>query len=181
MSSWTKLTKSSNIDLQSDWEFQCQQVEGRRSHSSRAGPSMVWKSHDLGVVARPLVISDFLFKIQHKLYSYVCFYKALKLPNLKRTCLLYFWRLNEGFATYISYKGVKSAEPDWDMDSAFLTEDLHGVLDLVTYFYSLFRNYNSYLLKLLQLRERKLSFISSAIRFLIRKCYSVIRFNFPLL
>jgi len=40
-------------------------------------------------------------------------------------------RLNEGFATYISYKGVKSAEPDWDTESAFLTDDLHGVLDLV--------------------------------------------------
>jgi hypothetical protein len=47
-------------------------------------------------------------------------------PNILSEC-----RLNEGFATYISYKGVKSAEPGWDMDAAFLTGDLHDVLDLV--------------------------------------------------
>lgn len=45
-------------------------------------------------------------------------------------------RLNEGFATYISYKGVKSAEPDWDMEAAFLTGDLHDVLDLVSCYIS---------------------------------------------
>ena len=45
-------------------------------------------------------------------------------------------RLNEGFATYISYKGVKSAEPDWDMEAAFLTGDLHDVLDLVSWYIS---------------------------------------------
>ena len=57
-------------------------------------------------------------------------------PDFKRSdfrfALFSLIRLNEGFATYISYKGVKSAEPDWDMDAAFLTEDLHGVLDLVS-------------------------------------------------
>ena len=41
-----------------------------------------------------------------------------------------FFRLNEGFATYIEYKGVKSFEKDWDMDSMFLTSDLHRVLEL---------------------------------------------------
>ena len=40
------------------------------------------------------------------------------------------FRLNEGFATYIEYKGVKSYETDWDMDSQFLTGDLHPVLEL---------------------------------------------------
>jgi aminopeptidase N len=38
-------------------------------------------------------------------------------------------RLNEGFATYLSYDGVKKAEPDWDTESMFLTGDLHRVLD----------------------------------------------------
>jgi glutamyl aminopeptidase len=38
--------------------------------------------------------------------------------------------LNEGFATYIQYKGVKSYQTDWEMESRFLTSDLHGVLDL---------------------------------------------------
>ena len=37
------------------------------------------------------------------------------------------FRLNEGFAVYIEYKGVKSAEPTWDMDSKFLVDDLHRV------------------------------------------------------
>lgn len=39
-------------------------------------------------------------------------------------------RLNEGFAVYLSYLGVKVAHPDWDTESMFLTGDLHGVLDL---------------------------------------------------
>ena len=39
-------------------------------------------------------------------------------------------RLNEGFANYLQYKGVKSYETSWDTDSYFLTGDLHGVLDL---------------------------------------------------
>ena len=38
--------------------------------------------------------------------------------------------LNEGFATYIEYKGVKSYETNWDTDSKFLTDDLHHVMDL---------------------------------------------------
>ena len=42
----------------------------------------------------------------------------------------YIHRLNEGFATYIEYKGVKSYETGWDMDSQFLTGDLHPVLEL---------------------------------------------------
>ena len=46
-------------------------------------------------------------------------------------------RLNEGFATYISYKGVKSAEPYWDMEAAFLTGDLHEVLDLASFIFVL--------------------------------------------
>ena len=38
--------------------------------------------------------------------------------------------LNEGFAVYLSYLGVKRVEPDWDTESMFLTGDLHGVMDL---------------------------------------------------
>lgn len=38
--------------------------------------------------------------------------------------------LNEGFASYIQYKGVKSFETDWDVDSLFLTGDLYRVFDL---------------------------------------------------
>ena len=38
--------------------------------------------------------------------------------------------LNEGFASYIEYKGVANYHPDWDMESQFLTHDLHRVMDL---------------------------------------------------
>ena len=44
--------------------------------------------------------------------------------------LMFFYRLNEGFATYIEYKGVQSYESGWDMESKFLTADLHPVLEL---------------------------------------------------
>ena len=66
--------------------------------------------------------------------------------------VLFIYRLNEGFATYLSYIGMKRAEPEWDTESVwlvfrncefltpyltflfsfqmFLTGDLHGVLDL---------------------------------------------------
>jgi len=37
--------------------------------------------------------------------------------------------LNEGFAVYIQYKGMKAAEPTWDTDAKFLSGDLHGVLN----------------------------------------------------
>lgn len=38
--------------------------------------------------------------------------------------------LNEGFASYIEYKGVNSVHPNWQMLDQFLLEDLHGVLKL---------------------------------------------------
>ncbi|KAG4074313.1 hypothetical protein HA402_008722 [Bradysia odoriphaga] len=38
--------------------------------------------------------------------------------------------LNEGFASYIEYKGCDSAEPTWGMLEQFLIEDLHPVLAL---------------------------------------------------
>ena len=38
--------------------------------------------------------------------------------------------LNEGFASYIEYKGVAQYHTDWDMEAQFLVEDLHPVLDL---------------------------------------------------
>jgi len=38
--------------------------------------------------------------------------------------------LNEGFASYMEYKGVANYHPDWEMESQFLTLDLHRVLDL---------------------------------------------------
>lgn len=38
--------------------------------------------------------------------------------------------LNEGFATYIEYKGIKSYETDWDTDSFFLNGDLNRAFDL---------------------------------------------------
>ncbi|XP_073818639.1 glutamyl aminopeptidase-like isoform X2 [Musca autumnalis] len=38
--------------------------------------------------------------------------------------------LNEGFASYIEYKGVDHIHPDWDMLSQFLIADLHGVMKL---------------------------------------------------
>ena len=38
--------------------------------------------------------------------------------------------LNEGFASYMEYKGVANYHPDWEMEAQFLTSDLHNVLDL---------------------------------------------------
>ena len=38
--------------------------------------------------------------------------------------------LNEGFASYMEYKGVANYHQDWDMESQFLTSDLHSVMDL---------------------------------------------------
>ncbi|CAG0878547.1 unnamed protein product [Darwinula stevensoni] len=36
--------------------------------------------------------------------------------------------LNEGFASYIEYKGVAQYETDWDMDTVFLADDLQRIL-----------------------------------------------------
>ncbi|XP_019765987.2 glutamyl aminopeptidase isoform X2 [Dendroctonus ponderosae] len=38
--------------------------------------------------------------------------------------------LNEGFASYIEFKGTHAAQPDWQMQSQFQTSDLHSVLTL---------------------------------------------------
>ena len=38
--------------------------------------------------------------------------------------------LNEGFASYMEYKGVAQYHQDWDMESQFLTSDLHSVMNL---------------------------------------------------
>ncbi len=38
--------------------------------------------------------------------------------------------LNEGFASYMEYKGVTNYHDDWEMDEQFLTSDLHRVMDL---------------------------------------------------
>ncbi|XP_058129124.1 aminopeptidase A-like [Anopheles ziemanni] len=38
--------------------------------------------------------------------------------------------LNEGFASYIEYKGIHAAEPEWGIEEQFLIDDLHGVLNL---------------------------------------------------
>jgi len=38
--------------------------------------------------------------------------------------------LNEGFASYMEYKGVANYHKDWEMEAQFLTSDLHDVLDL---------------------------------------------------
>lgn len=36
--------------------------------------------------------------------------------------------LNEGFASYIEYKGLAHAEPTWELMDHFTVEDLHAVL-----------------------------------------------------
>ncbi|KAG0694651.1 Glutamyl aminopeptidase [Chionoecetes opilio] len=38
--------------------------------------------------------------------------------------------LNEGFASYIEYKGVANYEKDWDMEGQFVVDDLHRVMAL---------------------------------------------------
>jgi glutamyl aminopeptidase len=38
--------------------------------------------------------------------------------------------LNEGFASYIEYKGVNSAQPEWNLDQFFLNDDMHAVMRL---------------------------------------------------
>ena len=38
--------------------------------------------------------------------------------------------LNEGFASYMEYKGVANYHPDWEMEAQFLHLDLHPVMDL---------------------------------------------------
>ncbi|XP_063847044.1 glutamyl aminopeptidase-like [Scylla paramamosain] len=38
--------------------------------------------------------------------------------------------LNEGFASYIEYKGVAHYEKDWDMEGQFVVDDLHRVMTL---------------------------------------------------
>ncbi|XP_017484575.1 PREDICTED: glutamyl aminopeptidase-like [Rhagoletis zephyria] len=38
--------------------------------------------------------------------------------------------LNEGFASYIEYKGINKVHPEWDMLDQFLASDLHSVLNL---------------------------------------------------
>ena len=38
--------------------------------------------------------------------------------------------LNEGFATYIEYKGIHAFEPEWETDAMFLLQDLYRVMDL---------------------------------------------------
>lgn len=38
--------------------------------------------------------------------------------------------LNEGFASYIEYRGENASQPDWGIDQFFLNDDLHGVMRL---------------------------------------------------
>ena len=38
--------------------------------------------------------------------------------------------MNEGFASYMEYKGVANYHGDWEIKEQFLTSDLHRVLDL---------------------------------------------------
>ncbi|XP_035773194.1 glutamyl aminopeptidase-like isoform X5 [Anopheles albimanus] len=38
--------------------------------------------------------------------------------------------LNEGFASYIEYKGIDVAHPDWGIKEQFIIDDLHGVMTL---------------------------------------------------
>ncbi|XP_076317960.1 uncharacterized protein LOC143229476 isoform X3 [Tachypleus tridentatus] len=37
--------------------------------------------------------------------------------------------LNEGFASYIEYKGTDSARPSWNIEDQFLLEDIHPILE----------------------------------------------------
>lgn len=38
--------------------------------------------------------------------------------------------LNEGFASYVEYRGQNYTEPDWHIEQFFLNDDLQGVLKL---------------------------------------------------
>ncbi len=74
---------------------------------------MVWKPCHVVLVERPLV---------NKSTS------ALKLTSL--TGNVHICRLNEGFASYLEYKGIANYHDDWDIESQFLPSDLHPVMDL---------------------------------------------------
>lgn len=59
--------------------------------------------------------------------------KSLNLRWFGNLMTLSWWDdlwLNEGFASYIEYKGVAQYHTDWDMEAQFLIEDLHPVMDL---------------------------------------------------
>lgn len=46
---------------------------------------------------------------------------------------MYWWNdiwLNEGFASYIEYKGLSEAEPTWNVMDLFTVDDMHSVLQL---------------------------------------------------
>lgn len=38
--------------------------------------------------------------------------------------------LNEGFASYIEFKGINAAWPSWMMEDQFTTDTMHGIMDL---------------------------------------------------
>ena len=55
----------------------------------------------------------------------LCFIVSIRFVPL---CL--YFRLNEGFASYMEYKGVANYHADWEMEAQFLTSDLHNVMNL---------------------------------------------------
>ena len=40
------------------------------------------------------------------------------------------FRLNEGFASYMEYKGVANYHDDWEIEDQFISSDLHSVMKL---------------------------------------------------
>ena len=46
------------------------------------------------------------------------------------SCYHFISRLNEGFASYMEYRGCGSHETTWNVESWFLFKDLYPVLDL---------------------------------------------------
>jgi hypothetical protein len=56
----------------------------------------------------------------------VSYQKIKQLLNTK----IFYYRLNEGFASYIEFKGMTAAEPTWEMEDHFTTDTMHSVLDL---------------------------------------------------
>lgn len=86
----------------------------KRKVSDMIANSVFLSSHELTckVVERLMVSMQNTSDVQEIFHHSVCF------------------RLNEGFASYIEFKGIAAALPDWNIIEQFTIDSLHGMMDL---------------------------------------------------